>query len=39
MIVLDSSVLVALIKDEPEAERLLDLLAAEECALGTPKTF
>jgi ribonuclease VapC len=36
MIVLDSSVLVAIIKGEPEAERLLDVLAAEECALGAP---
>jgi ribonuclease VapC len=36
MIVLDSSVLVAIIKGEPEAEQLLDLLAAEECALGAP---
>jgi ribonuclease VapC len=36
MIVLDSSVLVAIIKGEPEAERLLDLLAGEECVLGAP---
>jgi len=36
MIVLDSSVLVAIIKGEPEAERLLDLVAAEECVLGAP---
>jgi ribonuclease VapC len=36
MIALASSVLVAIIKGEPEAEQLLDLLAAEECALGAP---
>jgi ribonuclease VapC len=36
MIVLDSSVLVAIIKGERDAERLLDLLAAEECAIGAP---
>ncbi len=36
MIALDSSVLVAIIKGEPEAERFLDLLAAEECVLGAP---
>ena len=36
MIVLDSSVLVAIIKGEPEADRLIDLLAAEECILGAP---
>ena len=36
MIVLDSSVLVGIIKGEPDAERLLDLLAQEECAIGAP---
>lgn len=34
--VVDSSVLVGIIKGEPDAERLLDLLADEECAIGTP---
>jgi ribonuclease VapC len=36
MIVLDSSVLVGIIKGEPDAEGLLDLIAAEECAIGAP---
>jgi len=36
MIVLDSSVLVAIIKAAPEAEPLLDLLATEECVIGAP---
>jgi ribonuclease VapC len=36
VIVLDSSVLVGIIKGEPDAERLLDLLAQEECAIGAP---
>ncbi len=36
MIVLDSSVLVGIIKGEADTERLLDLLAAEECGIGTP---
>jgi len=36
MIVLDSSVLIAIIKGEPEAEQLLDVLAADECVLGAP---
>ena len=36
MIVLDSSVLVGIIKGERDAEGLLDLLAAEECAIGAP---
>ena len=36
MIVLDSSVLVGIIKGEADAEGLLDLLAGEECAIGTP---
>lgn len=36
MIVLDSSVLVGIIKGEPGSDRFLDLLAAEDCAVGTP---
>jgi len=36
MIVLDSSVLVAIIKGEHGSEPLVDLLAAEECAVGAP---
>jgi ribonuclease VapC len=36
MIVLDSSVLVGIIKDEPNTDGLLDLLAVEECAIGAP---
>jgi ribonuclease VapC len=36
MIVLDSSVLIAIIKGEPTGRRLLDLLASEECGFGTP---
>lgn len=36
MIVLDSSVLVGIIKGEQDAEQLLDLLATEESALGAP---
>lgn len=36
MIVLDSSILVGIIKGEEDVERLLDLLAGEECAIGTP---
>ena len=36
MIVLDSSVLVGIIKGEADAERLLELLASEECAIGAP---
>lgn len=36
MIVLDSSVLVAIIKGEKNSEHLLDLLANEDCAIGTP---
>jgi len=36
MIVLDSSVLVAVIKGEEESRPLLDLLTAEECAIGAP---
>ena len=33
---LDSSVLVGIIRGEPDAERLLDLLAGEESAIGAP---
>ena len=36
MIVLDSSVLVAIIKGEEGSEQLLDLLIAEDCAIGAP---
>ena len=36
MIVLDSSVLVGIIKSERDSERFLDLLAGEECAIGAP---
>lgn len=36
MIVLDSSVLVCIIKGEQEANRLLDAVAAEDCAIGAP---
>jgi ribonuclease VapC len=36
MIVLDSSVLVGIIKQEQGWEGLLDLLAAEDCAIGAP---
>jgi ribonuclease VapC len=36
MIVLDSSILVGIIKGEPDSDRVLDLLAGEECAIGTP---
>lgn len=36
MIVLDSSVLVGIIKGEADAEQLLDVLANEECAIGAP---
>jgi len=36
VIVLDSSVLVEIIKGEADAERLLELLAGEECAIGAP---
>lgn len=36
MIVLDSSILVGIIKGEPDSEGLLDLLAAEDCAIGAP---
>jgi len=36
MIVLDSSVLVGIIRGEPDAGRLLDLLESDECAIGAP---
>jgi ribonuclease VapC len=36
MIVLDSSILVGIIKGEEDAEPLLDVLAAEDCAIGAP---
>ena len=36
MIVLDSSILVGIIKGEPDSESLLDLIAAEDCAIGAP---
>jgi ribonuclease VapC len=36
VIVLDSSVLVGIIKGEADAEQLLDVLANEECAIGAP---
>ena len=36
MIVLDSSILVGIIKGEQESDRFLDLLAAEDCAIGAP---
>lgn len=36
MIVVDSSILVGIIKGEADAERLFDVLAAEDCAIGAP---
>lgn len=36
MIVLDSSILVGIVKGEADADRLLELLAAEDCAIGAP---
>jgi ribonuclease VapC len=36
MIVLDSSVLVGIVRGEPDAAHLLDLLVVEECAIGAP---
>jgi ribonuclease VapC len=36
MIVLDSSILVDIIKGEQDCDRLLDLLAAGDCAIGAP---
>jgi hypothetical protein len=34
--VLDSSVLVGIIRGEPDTGRLLNLLASKECAIGAP---
>jgi ribonuclease VapC len=36
MIVLDSSILVAVVKREDDAGRFLDILASEDCAIGAP---
>lgn len=36
MIVLDSSILVGIIKLEPDCEPLIDLLDREECTIGAP---
>ena len=36
MIVLDSSVLVGIIKGEADTDELIDLLATDECAIGAP---
>lgn len=36
MIVLDSSILVAIIKGEEHSDRHLELLATEDCAVGAP---
>jgi ribonuclease VapC len=36
VIVLDSSVLVGIIRGEPDAVALLDLLESDECAMGAP---
>lgn len=36
MIALDSSILVGIIKLEPDCEAFVDLLDAEECAIGAP---
>jgi ribonuclease VapC len=36
MIVVDSSVLVGIIKGERDSDRFLDLLATEDCAVGAP---
>jgi ribonuclease VapC len=36
MIVLDSSILVGVVKGEHDSARILDLLAAEDCAIGAP---
>lgn len=36
MIVLDSSVLIGMIRGEPDLGHLLDILDAEECAIGAP---
>lgn len=36
MIVLDSSILVGIIRGEPDAGQLLGILDSEECAIGAP---
>jgi ribonuclease VapC len=36
MIVIDSSILVGIIKGERDTEALLDLLTVEDCAIGAP---
>ena len=36
MIAVDSSILVGIIRGEPDVQRLLSLLLAEECAVGAP---
>ena len=36
MIVLDSSVLIGIIKFEQDSEKLFNVLAVEECAIGAP---
>jgi ribonuclease VapC len=36
VIVLDSSVLVGMIRGEPDTGRLLDLFESDECAMGAP---
>jgi ribonuclease VapC len=36
MIVLDSSILVGVIKGEEGSEQILDLIVGEECAVGAP---
>lgn len=36
MIVVDSSILVGIIKLEEDSKGLLDILAGDECAIGTP---
>jgi ribonuclease VapC len=36
MIVLDSSILVGIVKGEEGSDKLLDVLATEECVIGAP---
>ena len=36
MIALDSSILVGIIRGEPDAQQLLPLLDSDECAIGAP---
>jgi len=36
VIVLDSSILIGIIRGEPDAAHLLDILDSEECAVGAP---